>query len=229
MAQQGFRSVAGNPFVYQENDTATSAAMGIKLTDEVWKLVVNATAGAAPTGTAKISVDPAVAGDITITPNRNVVISTLGIGVVLSSATGTISSETPGVSGTVLMSNGAALAPSWQALPPGGLTWSVITANQTAAVDNGYICNKGSALELALPTTCAVGKVVRAAGMNTALGVKITQAANQTIHWDATNSTTVGAGGYLQSTDKYDAVELVCSVADLEFIVVSSKGNWTIV
>jgi hypothetical protein len=131
-----------------------------------------------------------------------------------------------GAEGKVLTShNGTAL--TWETPGGGGLTWSVITANQTAVIENGYICNKAGLLELALPTTCAVGKTVRVTGMNTALGWKVTQAANQIIHF-GTSTTTTGAAGYISSTEIHDSVELVCCVADLEFLAVSSFGNITI-
>ena len=94
-------------------------------------------------------------------------------------------------------------------------------------VDNGYIANKAGLLTFTLPTTCAVGKVLRVTGMNTALGWKIAQSANQIIHF-GTSTTTTGAGGYISSVNIHDSVELVCIVANLEFVVVSSTGNITI-
>jgi hypothetical protein len=52
-----------------------------------------------------------------------------------------------GTSGQVLTSSGAGALPTWTTLGA-TITWSVITANQNAAVNNGYICNKASALVL---------------------------------------------------------------------------------
>lgn len=43
------------------------------------------------------------------------------------------------------------------------------------------------------------------------------------------STTTVGVGGSLSSTNKFDSVRLVCTVANLGFNVVSGMGNWTIV
>ena len=108
-----------------------------------------------------------------------------------------------------------------------GFTWSVITADQTAAVNNGYICNKGSALLLALPTTSAAGTVIEVTGINTALGWKVTQAAGQQIFF-GTSSTTSGATGYLQSTNIRDSIKMVCVVANLTWNVLSSVGNITV-
>lgn len=109
-----------------------------------------------------------------------------------------------------------------------GFTWSVITANQNADVNNGYICNKGSLLTLTLPTTSAVGDLIEVSGMNTNLGWKIAQNASQQIHFGLFD-TTSGTGGSLASTLKYDSVRIVCNVANLEWIVISSIGNITVV
>jgi hypothetical protein len=106
-------------------------------------------------------------------------------------------------------------------------TWSVITGDQTAVVNNGYICNKGSALLLALPATSAVGAVIEVTGINTALGWKVTQAAGQQIFF-GTASTTSGATGFLQSTAIRDSIKMVCVVANLTWNVVSSVGNITV-
>ena len=58
---------------------------------------------------------------------------------------------------------------------------------------------------------------------------------NQLVH-QVTNVTnyfgtiaTTTSTGYLQSTNIYDAVEMVCNVANTSFIVLSAQGNITIV
>jgi hypothetical protein len=106
------------------------------------------------------------------------------------------------------------------------VTWSVITADQTAVINRGYFANKGTLLTITLPTTAAVGSVLRVSGMNAGLW-KIAQNASEVIHFGKTD-TTVGTGGYLQSTLARDSVELICCVADTEWNVVSSIGNITI-
>src|SRR5438105_304650 len=110
----------------------------------------------------------------------------------------------------------------------GGITWSVITVNQTAAVDNGYICNKAGTLSLLLPATSAVGDMIRVTGINTALGWQITQAAGQQVFF-GTSSTTLGAGGSLTSSATRDAIEIVCIAANTTWQVLSSIGNITVV
>jgi hypothetical protein len=108
-----------------------------------------------------------------------------------------------------------------------GLSWTAVTADQTMAVDTGYLANKSSGtLTLTLPTTSAVGKTLRVSGMQNTW--RIAQNASQKIHFGKTTTTT-GVGGYLENSNAKDAVELVCAVADLEWNVISSIGNITIV
>ena len=109
----------------------------------------------------------------------------------------------------------------------GAPAWSIITTDQTAAINTGYIVNKGTLLTLTLPTTAAVGSVIRVSGMNAGLW-KIAQNASEIIHFGKTDTTT-GVGGYISSTLARDAVELVCCVANNEWNVISSIGNITIV
>jgi hypothetical protein len=110
----------------------------------------------------------------------------------------------------------------------GGLTWTEVTGtSQSAAVDNGYICNNASLVTVTIPTTAAVGKVVRVAGKG-AGGWKIAQNASENIRF-GNQVTTTGTGGYLASTNQYDAVELICTVADTTWTVISSQGNITYV
>lgn len=110
----------------------------------------------------------------------------------------------------------------------GGISWNEVTGtSQTASVDNGYICNNASLVTVTLPDTAALGSVVAITGKG-AGGWKVAQNAGETIHWDESNATTTGATGYLQSTDDYDSVRLICITANTTWGVLSSKGNITI-
>jgi len=112
----------------------------------------------------------------------------------------------------------------------GGLTWTVITIDQSAVVANGYICNKAGLLILTLPASAAIGDIIHVTGINTAAGWKIAQNASQRIHLGS-SSTTAGVGGSLASTNIRDTVKLVCVVsgANTEYNVISSMGNITVV
>ena len=94
------------------------------------------------------------------------------------------------------------------------------------AVANGYLANKGTLLTLTLPATSAVGTTIRVAGMNAGLWL-IAQSAGQSVKF-GNQTTTTGAGGSMASVLTYDAVELVCIVADTGWVVVSSVGNITV-
>lgn len=132
-----------------------------------------------------------------------------------------------GSSGNVLTVTGG--VPVWAAPSGGGgITWTEVTGtSQSMAVDNAYIANNGSQVVLTLPTTAAVGKIVRVVGKG-AGGWKIAQNASEIIHFGSADTTT-GTGGYLESAHRRDAVELVCVVADTEWNVISSQGNITYV
>lgn len=110
----------------------------------------------------------------------------------------------------------------------GGLvTWSVITANQTAVVNNGYFSNKAATpLLLALPATSAVGDVIKVININTATGTQFTQAAGQQI-FVSTASTTLGATGTLTSSAIGDTMTLVCRTANTIWWAESFGGAWT--
>ena len=111
---------------------------------------------------------------------------------------------------------------------PASLTWNDITgASATMSANNGYISDNGGLVSLTLPTTIAQGSVIEVAG-NGAGGWKILQNASQVINFNS-SSTTVGTGGSLASTDRYNAIKLLCTVANTTFTVISSEGNITIV
>jgi len=109
----------------------------------------------------------------------------------------------------------------------GGLTWSVKGANTALVVNNGFISTTGAGISYALPTTSAVGDTV-ALVLDGSTSWTITQGAGQSIRFGS-SSTTGGVGGSLASTAQGDAVEMVCSVANTKWNVISSMGNITIV
>jgi len=78
-----------------------------------------------------------------------------------------------------------------------------------------------------LANTAALGSILEVVGKG-AGGWRIAQNAGETIHFGNIN-TTAGTGGYLQSTLTYDAIRLVCTVADTEWTVLSVQGNITVI
>jgi hypothetical protein len=112
------------------------------------------------------------------------------------------------------------------AIGAGSFVWTIITADQTAAVNHGYFCNKAGTLALTLPVASAIGDVIEVANINTALGIQFIQAAGQQIFIGNTN-TTLGATGTLTSIAVGDTLKIVCRTANLTWQVVSGWGNWT--
>lgn len=108
----------------------------------------------------------------------------------------------------------------------GGLTWVEVTGTtQAAAINTGYVTNNAGLVTITLPTTAAFGSIVKVVGKG-AGGWKIAQNAGETIHWLSVDTTT-GVGGSLASTTRYDSVELLCTLADTDWTVISNEGNIT--
>ena len=95
-----------------------------------------------------------------------------------------------------------------------GITWAAVTSNATFTVNTGTLANKGTLLTMTLPTTSALGDIIEIAGMNAGLW-KVAQNASQLIHFGNQNTTT-GTGGFLLSSFTYDAIRMICVVANLE-------------
>ncbi len=105
--------------------------------------------------------------------------------------------------------------------------WNAVAGtSQTLAVNNGYQANSSSLTTFTLPTVAAFGSIIEVAGYGTGLYV-IAQNAGQVIH-DGTVNTTVGVTGSIASTVRYDAIKLMCSVANTEFTVLRDKGNFNV-
>lgn len=103
-------------------------------------------------------------------------------------------------------------------------TWTEVTGtSQSAAVDNGYITNNASLVTVTLPATATVGQVVELVGKG-AGGWKLAQNASQVINF-GNQATTSGTGGFLQSTNTYDAVAVICTTTNTGWTVKSSIGN----
>lgn len=111
----------------------------------------------------------------------------------------------------------------------GGISWQTTSVNiANMSVNNGYVAiSPGGALTLGLPTTAGVGSILRVV-LNGATSWQITQAAGQSIRLGS-NVTTTGVGGSITSTAQGDCVELLCTVANTTFVVISSVGNLTVV
>ncbi len=90
--------------------------------------------------------------------------------------------------------------------------WNEITAaSQAMSSNNGYISNNAGVVSLSLPAVSSVGDEIAISGKG-AGGWSITQGAGQQINIGSSAST-LGAGGSVSSTNRYDSVRLVCITA----------------
>lgn len=108
-----------------------------------------------------------------------------------------------------------------------GISWVNQTSSTIMAVNTGYLANSASLVVLTLPGTCALGTQFEVAGIGTG-GWEIAQASGQQINFGDV-ATTSGTGGSLASTNEYDVVRLVCTLANTQFSVLSAVGNITYV
>jgi len=99
--------------------------------------------------------------------------------------------------------------------------------SQTAATNSGYIADNAALCTITLPTTIAVGGLIKIIGKG-AGGWLIAQSTGQTINFGNV-VTTSGAGGSLASTNAHDCIELMCTTANTGFTVLSCQGNITYV
>lgn len=138
------------------------------------------------------------------------------------------------VSGTVTIAGGTGIvtAASGSTLTingvGGGYESTVVTADTSMAVNRSYIANKaGTAAVMTLPAAAAVGDSVRVSGLG-ATGYSIAQNAGQTISMNATSSTT-GVGGSAAPTSRYQTMEILCVIANTNFVITYSTDAVTIV
>jgi len=264
MGQQGFKTLSINPYVYQEIDSGVSVAYGVDTSSNLIKIKAQATAGATPTGTGNITIDPAAVGNITLTPNGaagRVVIPnnlTVSAGTIIftpltairpstvrCSASGQLSNLVDSnVDGQLWISSNAG-TPTWANITggpgvtitnghnsigisiAGGMTWNEIPANAVAlSVSNGYILQNAALTTATLPALAAVGSVIKIVGTGAGLWT-IAQNAGQSIKLGNTSSS-VGVAGTVSSTLQYDAIELLCVVANTTFVALSAVGNLTL-
>ncbi len=109
-----------------------------------------------------------------------------------------------------------------------GIGWTEVTGvSATMSADNGYVTNNAGLVTLTLPTTAAFGTVINIVGKG-AGGWQVAQGAGQQIHIGSSAST-VGATGYIASTNQYDSIELLCTTANTTWTVLGGpQGNITV-
>ena len=149
--------------------------------------------------------------------NGQILIGSTGATPVVGTITGTSGISVAVGAGTITLSGTGS-----------GIGWNEITgASQAMAPDQGYVTNNAGLVTLTLPAVAAFGTVINIVGKG-AGGWRIAQGAGQQIQVGSTAST-VGAGGYVESTNQYDSIELLCTTANTTWTCLGGpQGNITI-
>jgi hypothetical protein len=106
----------------------------------------------------------------------------------------------------------------------GGIGVNNVTGTSaTMVADNLYVTNNAGLVTLSLPATIAVGRrlLIRGSGAG---GWAIAQPAGVTIHF-GTFDTTTGVTGGIASSNRYDCLELTCSIANTDYVISAAQGN----
>ena len=94
-----------------------------------------------------------------------------------------------------------------------GIGWTEITGtSQAMAADSGYITNNGGLVTLTLPATAALGTAISIIGKG-AGGWAVAQNSGQNIQIGNVSST-VGVGGSIASTNRFDSIDFICTTAN---------------
>ncbi len=170
---------------------------------------------------------------------------TQGTGITITNASNSITIAANGavVGQTITGDSGGALSPTagnWNIL--GGTNCSTSGSGSTltinavqdwtevsgtsvsAAVNNSYILNNAGLVTVNLPGTYAVGDEIRLLGKGAGLYVADAPAGD-TIHFGGQDSS---SGGTVTATQRYSALHLVATVANAEWTVFNSVGNFTV-
>lgn len=107
----------------------------------------------------------------------------------------------------------------------GGFSWTEVTGtSQTMVSNSGYISSNGSLVVLTLPAASSVGDEMAVVGKG-AGGWKIAASGGQNLRLGSSNATS-----YLASSNQYDSIYLVCTVANTTWTTLGApQGNITIV
>lgn len=150
-------------------------------------------------------------------PNGTSPVSPDGMGIITFTSTG----------GTLDINGTGANTINFEVLDS-GLPWTNVTGTSaTMDADNCYQANNVALVTLTMPAIVdsTFGDTIKVSGLG-AGGWLIQCVTGQTIHYGS--SSTI-SGGSLASTNRYDAIELVCSSDTTQWLVRNTEGNLTVV
>lgn len=139
-----------------------------------------------------------------------------------TTTTGNVQQLGAGTSGQVLTSTGAGSLATFQTFTPTSQSpyINVPGTSQAMTVNTFYIANNAGLVTFTPPATCAVGTVFAVQGGG-AGGWTIDLTANtQTFNFGSTPGTTA-----IASSNRYDGVQFVCTIANTTFALINGVGN----
>lgn len=140
----------------------------------------------------------------TMTDGQVIIGSSAGLPIAASLSAGSGITITPGANSITIASSTTG----------GGVTWATIAGTtQAATVNTGWIPTNVGLTTIGLPATAPIGSVVSVQGQGSG-GWTVDAPGSQIIHVGATATS---AGGTVSSVNRYDAITLVCIVADTEW------------
>ena len=105
-----------------------------------------------------------------------------------------------------------------------GISWNLVTGTSAAMVaDGGYVPDNSGLVTLTLPTVAGFGTVLYVVGFGSG-GWTIAQNAGQGLIIGSSLST-VGTGGSVSSTNRYDSLTLLCVVANTTWVALGAPQS----
>lgn len=176
------------------------------------------------TGATSFNINGVVISNTTTTGALSALTLTSGQVVIGGTTTPAAATLTPGSGISITNGNNSITIAS----TGGGSAWVDVTGTtQTIAASTGYLSNNAGTVTFTLPASGTFGDVFRIVGRQGAW--VLAQNANQQVLFGA-NSTTVGVGGSLASTNAGDCIECLATNTSASTVwrVMSSVGNITV-
>jgi hypothetical protein len=147
--------------------------------------------------------------------------------ILAATASNALSRVAVGTNGQILTADsGAANGVSWATPASMGWSWLEVTGTSaTLVAHQAVIANNAALVTLTLPAVAALGDEFWVVGKGAGL-YRVQTASGDVINLGALST---AASGYVEATQRYDAIRLVCTVANSEFTVsVAPQGNFTV-
>lgn len=154
---------------------------------------------------------------------------TYAVSTLLYASSANVVSGLPTSPNSTLTTDGSGV-PQWTSSGTGtGITWSGVSGtSQAADINSGYVIENAAQTTITLPATAALGSIVYVQGMG-AGGWVLTANAGQTIQ---VGSSATSTGGTVTSGDQWDAIGVVCLVANTTWSMLapvsSALGGFTV-